>query len=103
MWEVFLEWMESIQTTCLFLKYVGYECPGCGLQRSFTALLHGEVVESIKLYPALIPMILMFGYMTLHLRFQFKKGGKVLRFWSIGVLALIFVSYAVKHIPELFA
>ena len=103
MWDLFLGWLEGIQTTCLFLKYVGYECPGCGLQRSFLALLRGDIGESLKLYPALIPMILMFAYLTLHLRFRFKQGGKILRVWSLAVLGLIFVSYAVKHLPELLA
>ena len=37
---------------CFFKKFTGIDCPGCGFQRSILALLKGNFVESLNLYPA---------------------------------------------------
>lgn len=33
---------------CIYRQLTGYKCPGCGTQRMFHALLHGEVVEAFQ-------------------------------------------------------
>lgn len=44
------------------LKYLtGYDCPGCGFQRSLLALLKGDFQQSFQLYPATIPILLTFA------------------------------------------
>ena len=57
MWNEFVDWLESNLASCVYVKYFGIECPGCGLQRSFIALLRGDFLLSFSLYPALIPMM----------------------------------------------
>ena len=47
---------------CLFKKIFGFECPGCGIQRAFILLLKGQIVDSMHMYPALIPTIFMLIY-----------------------------------------
>ncbi|MDE6575739.1 MAG: DUF2752 domain-containing protein [Muribaculaceae bacterium] len=32
--------------SCIFHKLTGYDCPGCGSQRAFHALLHGRIAEA---------------------------------------------------------
>lgn len=44
---------------CLSKEYFGMECPGCGIQRSFISLFRGDILESIALYPALIPLLVL--------------------------------------------
>lgn len=39
---------------CPFLTLTGYKCPGCGSQRAFHALLHGDMVEAFKCNAMLI-------------------------------------------------
>jgi len=40
------------------VKYLtGYDCPGCGFQRSLVALVNGDLHQSLHLYPATIPLI----------------------------------------------
>jgi len=40
------------------IKYLtGYDCPGCGFQRSLIALLGGNLSQSLHFYPATIPII----------------------------------------------
>lgn len=36
---------------CAVQGFLGVECPGCGLTRSFAALVHGQVRTSIDLHP----------------------------------------------------
>ncbi len=52
---------------CGWKKTTGLDCPACGMQRSTLSLLKGELLESIQLFPALIPLILLLIYTILHL------------------------------------
>ena len=37
---------DSITPRCAFRVLTGYDCPGCGAQRAFHALLHGDVSDA---------------------------------------------------------
>jgi hypothetical protein len=52
-------WLQNHLLTCPFKKLTGIDCPGCGLQRSVIALLQGDIIKSIQLYPATIPILLI--------------------------------------------
>ena len=43
---------------CPYYQLFGISCPFCGFQRSFLALLHGDVVTCLKIYPAMLPLLL---------------------------------------------
>jgi len=48
---------------CFFHQVTGLFCPGCGVQRSFHALLHGHFLAAINynlLFILLLPLILYF-------------------------------------------
>ncbi len=81
---------------CWFKKYLGIECPWCGSQRALRLLLQGEFWESIKMFPALIPLILLFTFLALHLIFKFKRGTKILVSLFILCVVLIVVNYLLK-------
>ena len=42
---------------CTFKALTGWDCPGCGSQRAFHALLHGRVGEAWRMNPALFVMV----------------------------------------------
>lgn len=42
---------------CVFYSLTGFYCPGCGSQRAFSSLLHGELKQAIS-YNALLIAIL---------------------------------------------
>ncbi len=44
---------------CLTKKFTGWECLACGGQRSVIALFEGDIILSLKMFPALIPLILI--------------------------------------------
>ena len=56
-----ITWLEAHMGTCTFKEATGLVCPGCGIQRSIIALLKGDILECIMLFPALLPVIAMLG------------------------------------------
>lgn len=72
------------------------DCPGCGLQRSALELLKGNFSQSIVLYPATIPIFVLFFYTILHLIFKFKGGATIIKWGYIGCTVIIFAFYIYK-------
>ena len=50
---------------CVFRVFTGYQCPGCGSQRAFHALLHGDLCGAMR-YNAALPIggLLMVIYLV---------------------------------------
>ncbi len=95
-----IEWLESHMGSCFYQKFLGVRCPGCGMQRAFIELLKGNLIESLKIYPALLPTIFLLLYLILHLIFKFNKGAQVLKISFIFTVALIVGNYIFKLIYE---
>lgn len=61
---------------CLFKIITGYDCPSCGIQRAFHAILHGEIKSAIKLNPflfLLLPYLLAVVYVSIFKNVLSKK------------------------------
>lgn len=82
--------------TCPSVKYLHMQCPGCGIQRSFIALLNGDLKQSAIMYPALIPLMLLLVFFVLHLRYQFVFGKKVIILLQTVAVLLITGQYIYK-------
>jgi hypothetical protein len=83
------------------IKYVFHiDCPGCGLQRSIIALFKGNLMESLSLYPATIPIFALLIYTALHLKFDFKQGAAVIQWSYIGCTAVIVGFYIYKIVTH---
>jgi hypothetical protein len=93
-----ISWLESHQGNCSFREHTGLDCPGCGLQRSILALLEGELLESIMLFPALLPVMAMFVFLGIHLVFKLKHGALILKIFYIGNISIILLNYIFKLI-----
>lgn len=91
-----VNWLESHTLPCFYKKYLGIDCPGCGMQRAFIELLKGNFWESLKTYPPLIPTLVMFLVLILHLIFKFKKGAFYLKIIFIFTASLIVINYLIK-------
>jgi Protein of unknown function (DUF2752) len=94
----FTHWLEGNMFSCPSKKYLHIECPGCGLQRSFIALLRGDLITSFQFYPATIPILLMFGFTILHLKYKFEQGAPLIKYSQIGIAIVIVVFYIYKII-----
>jgi len=94
----FIKWMESHMMSCFYKKYLGIECPGCGMQRSIIELLKGNFWESLKIYPALLPTVFMVVYLILHIIFDFKKGAAIVKYSFIINAMIVVINYIAKQI-----
>jgi len=93
-----INWLEEHLQPCVYREILGFECPGCGMQRSLIELLKGNFIQSLKLYPALIPIIILFIFLILHIAFNLKKGANILKYMFIGNISIIMISYFIKLI-----
>jgi len=91
-----LQFAEAHLLPCPFAKYLHIQCPGCGLQRSFIALLRGDLRNSFVLYPATIPILLMLAFLLLHIKFRFPAGPLLLRGIYLFCVGIILVQYVYK-------
>ena len=93
-----IEWLTDRLAPCFYKQCLGIDCPGCGMQRAFIELLKGNLWESIKLYPALIPTIIMFIYLVMHLIFKYRNGANILKFLFIFNVSIVVINYIYKLI-----
>ena len=96
MWKDFIDWLESNLISCHYVKYIGYECPGCGLQRSIIALLKGNIIESWHFYPPLLPLLALFIFLIIHLFKKFENGGNVVKYLFIFFTSCMLLNYIYK-------
>lgn len=83
---------------CPIKQATGMDCPGCGIQRSFLELMQGNLINSLELYPGLIPFILLILALIFHLKFEFKQGPKILLILFFTTVAIVISSYLYKVI-----
>ncbi len=83
---------------CPFKKHLGIECFGCGFQRSVVLLTEGKFLESIKMYPATLPMFCLWAFVAAHLYFKFEHGARVIQFAFIFCTLIIITHFIYKLI-----
>jgi hypothetical protein len=92
----FVNWLEAHALPCISQSLFQVSCPGCGFQRSAIALLRGQVGQSLQLYPALLPMLLYFGFLVADRKYRFKHSKKIMQFGLALLFIIIFVSFIFK-------
>jgi len=74
---------EDYMLPCLNKKMFGIECMGCGLQRSISLVLQGELKEAFFMYPAVYSLIVLFGVITFSFFKSFKYSNKIITILAI--------------------
>lgn len=97
----FITWLENHQLPCPVKSLLHIECPGCGLQRSFIALLEGDISKSIHHHVAAIPLICLFLLSVLQIKMGFKWGIRAIIVLYIFTLAISFTSYIYRIIHSI--
>jgi len=88
---------------CLFHKYTGLECPGCGATRAVYALLHGNVPAALHDNVLLVALIFLSVIRGGWLALEKTRGQKNAVFfpsrflWPLLIAALIFG--VVRNLP----
>jgi hypothetical protein len=91
-------WLEEHQLPCMFKTITHFDCPGCGLQTSLLLLLRGNMVDSFKTYPALLPIIFLFTFLGFHVIKKTTNGATVLKYLYFFCTGIIVLSYIYKLI-----
>lgn len=93
----FLNW------SCPFRAITGLYCPGCGGTRALSALLHGRVLESLKLHPFVLYglgfYLIFMGSWTLNRLTRGRIPGLKYRSWYVwGGVILVAGNWLIKNI-----
>nr|WP_246453564.1 DUF2752 domain-containing protein [Flavobacterium notoginsengisoli] len=82
---------------CLFKTIFGFDCLGCGFQRSLFLLFQGEFLAAFKMYPAIFSCLLFLFFVLFHFLDKSKKNKKLV--WKMAILNFVFIiiGYYLKH------
>lgn len=92
----FTQWLQSHLLVCPFKKLTGFDCPGCGFQRSMIALLQGDLSQSLHDYPATIPLLVTAIYTIAYKHLHIAKKEQIKNSLYVFTGLIIAGSYAVK-------
>ncbi len=89
---------EDFMLPCLNKQIFGFDCMGCGLQRSVALIYHGELLAAFKMYPAVYPLIALFIFIGLNIFFKFQHSNKIINTLAIVTISVIIGSFTLKLI-----
>jgi hypothetical protein len=81
---------------CLNKKLFGFDCMGCGMQRSIALIFHGDFVAALYMYPAIYTLILLFGTIAVNTFKNFKNANKIILILSVINAVIIVSSFITK-------
>ena len=93
-----IHWLEQHLFTCVFKSHFGLECPGCGMQRALISLLKGNLLESFRYHPALIPFIITVILLIAQIILKRENGGKYVMWSFIATSAITLIQFIVKQV-----
>lgn len=81
---------------CFSKSIFGFDCLGCGMQRSFIFLIHGEFWNAFKMYPAIYTLIAFGVFILINWKFKFQNAKKVISKLAYLNLIIIIANYLIK-------
>jgi len=78
----------------------GFDCPGCGMQRSLALILKGEFTDAFFMFPAIYTMIAFFGFVALNFLDKKRNYHKIII--SLGIIngLIMIISYIYKILNQ---
>lgn len=95
-YHIILEELSSRQIPCYFKSLTSIDCPGCGIQTSFLLLMKGDVLASIAIYPALIPILVSAGLLLIKYIKKTERLEKLIQYAVLISAILILANYGYK-------
>lgn len=77
---------------------LGFDCPGCGLQRSVLLLAQGDFVGAFYMYPAIFALIPLALVLIVNRIFNLKHANLLIIILSFSSVAMILINYIFKLI-----
>ncbi|KAF2331705.1 DUF2752 domain-containing protein [Flavobacterium ginsenosidimutans] len=89
--------LEKYMIPCMFKTIFGFDCLGCGFQRSLFLLFQGEFLAAFKMYPAIYSCLLLFIFIAFHFLDKSRNYKKLV--WRMAIINLFFMigGYYFKH------
>lgn len=92
--------VDSFLLTCPFKYLTGFDCPGCGFQRSCLALLHGDWSESFRFYPPTLLFLVSAMATAISYSFKWNTEAKWLKALYFATGFVVVVNYGYKIITH---
>lgn len=93
-----IDFLERNLFTCTIKSLTGLNCPGCGMQRAFIALLKGNFSESFAQNASLIPFLITIFFTICHLIFSYKSGARIIVILFSSTVAIMVGQFVMKLI-----
>ena len=85
---------------CPLNATTGLHCPGCGTGRALHALVHGELVQAVRLNVLAVVAIPVFLALTLKVAIQPEKRLPIPPLWlRLLIYAVLFVFFVGRNLP----
>lgn len=88
--------LEDYMLPCLSKTFFGLECLGCGFQRSFLLLIHGNFIDAFKMYPAIYTLLGLFLFILLNFKLKFKNSKKIISSLAYVNLSIMIINFLIK-------
>lgn len=92
-----IDFLERNLFSCSIKNLTGYECPGCGMQRAFIALLKGNIADSFAYNASLIPFLITIVFTVSHLIFGYKNGARLIIILFSVTVGVMLGQYVIKQ------
>lgn len=96
-----VSWLEHHMLPCYFKYFFGLDCPGCGLQRSIILLIQGNLLESIKMYPPLLPIVFVLMLHFANKRIAYNGQAYIFKFVVWMVASIIAANFFLNLLQKL--
>lgn len=90
--------IEDYMLPCFTKKLFGFDCPGCGLQRSVSLLFQGDFLAAFEMYPAIYTLLPLFAFLLADAFYKIKYANKIIITLMTSSVALILINYILKFI-----
>jgi hypothetical protein len=94
--EAVTHWLDGHLPGCPAKALTGMDCPGCGLQRSFVALLRGDLEGAWELYPPLLPLLALLVLLPFAIRGRWRYRFHALATAGAATFLFVAVNFAFK-------
>lgn len=86
---------------CLNKKIFGFDCPGCGFQRSTVLISKGEFREAFEMFPGIYTTLLLLVGILFHFLLKKTITSKILIILGVINIIVITLTYILKIIKIL--
>ncbi|WP_336129192.1 DUF2752 domain-containing protein [Mesoflavibacter sp. CH_XMU1422-2] len=88
-----MEDLNNYMLPCMNKQVLGFECPGCGIQRSVTLVAQGKLVDGFLMYPAIYTLSLLGIVILVSVFYKFKYSTKIISILAIISIILILTNF----------